>query len=62
MRSPKRIPNVLAKLGDLWKYAPDLRLGQLFNNVQRAEGNDLFYYEDEDLLKAIDRFLNPKDN
>ena len=58
MRSPDRIDNILRKLGDLWKRVPDWRLGQLFNNVQKAEDDDLFYYEDDDLIDIIEDFLN----
>ena len=62
MRDPARIPRILNRLGELWTQVPDWRLGQLFCNLQRHEGTDLFFYEDEKLLKAIEEFLSPKDN
>lgn len=60
MRDPARINNILQQLGKLWEQVPDWRLGQLFCNLQRHEGADLFFYEDDKLLKAIEEFLNPE--
>ena len=61
MRDPARINSILQQLGKLWEQVPDWRLGQLFCNLQRHEGADLFFYEDDRLLKAIEEFLNPDD-
>lgn len=33
MRDPTRIPRILAKLATAWEASPDLRLGQLVENI-----------------------------
>ena len=53
MRDPKRIPKVLDELRFLWEEVPDWRLGQIFCNLQRRENRDIFFYEDDELIKAI---------
>ena len=66
MRDPKRIPKVLKAIERYWELHPDLRLGQIVSNAHstwgvrndkgRLEGwdaNDVFYFEDDDLLKTI---------
>lgn len=53
MRDPQRIDKVLAKVREVWKTYPDLRLLQLLINTLPA-GNDGFYIEDDELLKRID--------
>lgn len=57
MRDPNRIDKVLKELGDIWKQVPDWRLGQLFCNLQRFEGTDLFFYEDEKLIEAFKTYF-----
>lgn len=57
MRDPNRIDKVLKELGDIWKQVPDWRLGQLFCNLQRFEGTDLFFYEDEKLIEALKTYF-----
>lgn len=56
MRNPARIEIVLSRIGEIWSKHPDLRLGQIIENVRRAHLNerDLFYIEDYDLLRAIE--------
>ncbi len=51
MRDVNRIPIVLDKLSELWKMFPDFRLCQLLTALV---GQDNFYREDEELLKAIE--------
>ena len=51
MRDPKRIDTILARLGEVWKKYPDLRLGQLIANL----GPAVYYVEDEDLIAAIEK-------
>lgn len=58
MRDINRIDEILADLGEQWKRVPDWRLGQLFNNLQRYAGNDLFYFEDDKLISKIREFLD----
>ena len=61
MRDPNRIDGILEELKELWKKVPDWRLSQLFCNVQRNEGYDQYYYEDEELINAIKNFLGCED-
>jgi len=58
MRNPERIDPFLQKLNQLWKSYPDLRFGQLIENVlDHAVGtSSLFFIEDEPFSKAIDSF------
>ena len=51
MRDPKRIPEMLSALHELWNYFPDLRLGQLI--VSLNHNQDPFYLEDDKLLEKI---------
>lgn len=65
MRDPNRIPQVLNALALYWKEHPDLRLGQIISNAQSthrinnglADTQDVFYFEDEDLLKTLYELL-----
>lgn len=62
MRSPDRIPRLLAKLGRLWKQKPDLRLGQLVVNLAHdatgGEQKDPFNVEDDQMEKVLDGWLD----
>ena len=53
MRDINRIPTVLEELQKTWEMVPDWRLGQFWCNLQRMCGKDLFYEEDEDLVKVL---------
>ncbi len=60
MRDPGRIPRSLEKLRALWHAYPDMRLGQLVENLAvsyKLSPPDLFYIEDEDMEAHIDRVL-----
>lgn len=48
MRDPDRIDPMLAELAVLWKKYPDLRLGQLLENLGVQ-----YYTEDDTVLDAI---------
>lgn len=61
MRNPARIYPLLNKIGDLWIKHPDLRFGQLIENIKRLDkttriSNDLFFIEDDEFEKLIDKF------
>lgn len=56
MRDPKRIPEILNELKKTWARFPDLRLGQLIDNIVSRSPCPLFYIEDEDLIERIKRF------
>lgn len=66
MRDPKRIKPLLAELEKQWERFPDWRFGQLIENMKRFyDINDLFYIEDDKMLKLIENFIkeeNRKDN
>lgn len=53
MRDPNRIHEVLQYIEKFWKLYPDWRFGQLFNNLQRSVGHDMFYTEDEQLIEIL---------
>ena len=57
MRDISRIDDVLKTLGKCWKKYPDWRLGQLFCNLQRAAGQDLFYLEDDQMIKLLNLYF-----
>lgn len=57
MRDPARIYPFLNKIAELWMTVPDWRFGQLVNNLQGWEKNDLFYVEDDDFLKRLEVML-----
>ena len=51
MRDPKRIPEILNQLQQIWICNADLRLGQLITNVIRDPL--LYYVEDQDLIEHL---------
>ncbi len=55
MRDINRIPKILSELEQIWKENPDLRLGQLMIIATRPKNPcpEVFYIEDEDILKGI---------
>lgn len=56
MRDPARIPLVLAALGRAWQVAPDLRFGQLVENIAGCSGVIVWHAEEDAWLTAIDAF------
>jgi hypothetical protein len=57
MRDPNRIPQILERLGKLWKENPDLRLGQLIGNVYHyPSGIDPYFDEDETFIHNLEFF------
>ena len=62
MRDPKRIPEVLKEIENIWKKYPDFRLGQLLINSLSASSPKeqmdrvIFYMEDGDLLRTLKTF------
>ena len=61
MRDPKRIDRILSKLATYWKQNPDLRLAQVVSNCCAAQNaglpKNLFYFEDTELEKELERAL-----
>lgn len=56
MRDAARIERILNKIKKVWNKYPDLRLGQLLINVDTHFGQNIFYYEDDELEDALDTF------
>ena len=46
------IDKILAEIGEIWKKNPELRLGQLIDNILLQE-EDLYYIEDKKLLERL---------
>ena len=61
MRDPERIPHILQRLEAVWQRHPDLRLGQIIENVygcaRRGDKYCFYHMEDEDFISAIEREL-----
>jgi hypothetical protein len=53
MRDPKRIPVTMNDIMHVWERFPDLRLGQLISSAMHGCGVDLYYIEDDELVKRI---------
>ena len=59
MRDIARIPRTLEILEHYWLKVPDWRLGQLIENLKDFSGKpDLFYVEDDELIKIIEDFFD----
>ncbi len=59
MRDSTRIPRIISQLERCWLKAPDLRLGQLFENLKSWAGkDDLFWMEDDEFELLIQDFYN----
>jgi hypothetical protein len=62
MRDPKRIKPLLMEIEKQWENFPDWRLGQLIENIKRFYNiDDLFYIEDDEMLKLIENFMRKKE-
>jgi len=57
MRDPERIDKILARVREVWKTYPDLRLLQLLYNCFEKE-HTAYYLEDDVLLKKLDETYN----
>lgn len=54
MRNPDRIPYIMSLVAQGWQKVPDLRIGQIFENLKRYSGKyDLFYMEDDEFIQLI---------
>ncbi len=52
MEDSRKINETLARLAEVWKRHPELRLGQL---ISGAMPDYLYYIEDQPLVKAIEK-------
>ena len=58
-RDPERIPKILSLLEKGWRKNPDLRLGQIFENLKHyMRKEDLFYIEDEVITQEIVNYFD----
>ncbi len=59
MRDPTRIDKFCDTLKELWHRVPDWRFGQLMSNflgdVYAETKRDIFYIEDDEMLKHIQK-------
>lgn len=64
MRDPNRIEGFMRRLTDVWKSFPDLRFGQLIEDILHHSNvsiEQLFYMEDEQFNLAIESFRRSLD-
>lgn len=62
-RDPRRIDILLDALGELWKKNPDLRLGQLIENITpHRDAAGIFFLEDPEFLYMIIRALESNED
>lgn len=62
MRNSDRILEILTLLQLGWQKVPDWRFGQLIENLKRYTGKyDLFYVEDDEMMKEIIDFFDLDD-
>ena len=62
MRNPARIERIINKLRTVWQDSPDMRLGQLLDNLRalvdknkfESRGVDMFFMEDDLLEEQLD--------
>jgi hypothetical protein len=61
MRDRNRIEFFLIDIGDEWKKFPDLRFGQLMENLSNYNrskyGRDLFYLEEKEFLSLYKEYM-----
>jgi len=53
MRDPSRIEEILLLLKKYWEANPDLRLGQILDNVASLSNQRTFYMEDNLVIKFL---------
>lgn len=57
MRDPNRIPQIINALKMYWEKHTDQRLGQIMSNVNSVSEekvDDVFYMEDDQIIKGLD--------
>jgi uncharacterized protein YihD (DUF1040 family) len=59
-RDPSRIELVLNALREYWNENPDLRLGQILENISSRSSKPTFYLEDDILLEHLNSSLEKK--
>lgn len=54
MRDPNRMEPVLEKILEIWRRYPDLRFMQLIDWIQSRASDDMYYTEDNELIKILE--------
>ena len=63
MRNKYRIVNLLTLFATGWSKVPDMRFGQVIENLKRYSGKeDLFYLEDDEMEKLRLLVLSKEDD
>ena len=58
MRNPNRIEPFINQLKTIWtEQCPDWRFGQLISNLESYIDSDLFYIEDDEMMKYINEYF-----
>ena len=63
VRDPGRISRILDLLEEVWILYPDMRLGQLIENIygcQRNDPNCIFNREDDEIEEMLKEFLKTR--
>ena len=60
MKDKKRIPKILKEIKKVWEKNSDLRFGQFILNISFTSKCDLYYLEDDELVKVLKRFYGKK--
>lgn len=64
MRDPKRINVFCNLLREKWSIVPDWRFGQLMSNFLSCvvgTHEDIFFIEDDEMMKLLEEFFTKKD-
>jgi hypothetical protein len=59
-RNPERIDEILNLLSTYWSKNPDLRLGQILENIAGRSGSHTFYMEDSIVIEWLKKDLEKK--
>ena len=57
MRDINRIDPLLAKLGEVWRQYPDLRVGQFIINLFHDLGKDPWNVEEDEWMDFLESYL-----
>lgn len=58
LRDPNRLYKFYDTLREIhMKYVSDWRFGQLISNIERAYKGDIFYLEEDEMIKLIEGYI-----
>lgn len=57
MRDERRIPRIADLFEEVWRKHPDWRMGQTLSNLRGLGPQDVFYWSDAELERALLRNL-----